>query len=334
MDITLGQSHMHHKIDRLLLHLDARVEAFAMCEVAEGWRLDLGPMPTTLLHYVIGGTGRLAGRSEPLGPGSLIVVPAGVGHQLQAPGRSIKVHDGMSDFRALTEGLLRISAGDNADLRTACATVTTRYLHHLDLFSDIDKPLVFDLNAAGRSPAIFDNLVAELREPRFGSRAIASALLKQMLVLLLRVQLDGDGAHPGWVISLRDPRIARAIGALLDAGETRPSAEDLAFVAGMSRAAFQRQFLDIVGMTVAEFNVSLRIHRAALLLAETDLPVNNIAAAIGYSSRSHFSRTFRKVMGADPTEFRQGHAPGRSTNYLRDFFRGLFGTEAGESAPD
>ena len=100
------------------------------------------------------------------------------------------------------------------------------------------------------------------------------------------------------------------------------------------RRKTSHSFLDIVGMTVAEFNVSLRIHRAALLLAETDLPVNNIAAAIGYSSRSHFSRTFRKVMGADPTEFRQGHAPGRSTNYLRDFFRGLFGTEAGESAPD
>lgn len=323
---------MHHKVDRLLFHLDARVEAFAMCEVAEGWRLDLGPMSTTLLHYVIDGTGRLAGSPEPLVPGSLIIVPAGVGLQLQAPGRSIKVHDGMADFRALTEGLLHISAGTGADLRTACATVTTRYLHHLDLFSGIDKPLVFDLNKAGRSPAIFDNLVAELREPRFGSRAIASALLKQ--VLLLRAQLDGDGAHPDWVVSLRDPRIARAIGALLDSGETRPTAEDLAIVAGMSRAAFQRQFLDIVGMTVAGFDVRLRIHRAALLLAETDLPVNTIAAAIGYSSRSHFSRTFRKVMGADPTEFRQDHMPGRSTNYLRDFFRRLFGTKGDESAPD
>jgi len=325
---------MHQKVDTLLLHLDARVEAFAMCEVSEGWRLDLGPMPTTLLHYVISGTGRLAGHPEPLAPGSLIVVPAGVGHQLQAPGRSIKVHDGMSDFRALTEGLLRISAGNSPDLRTACATVMTRYLHHLDLFSGIDTPLVFDLNAAGRSPAIFDNLVTELRAPRFGSRAIASALLKQVLVLLLRAQLEGDGAHPGWVVSLRDPRIARAIGALLDAGEARPSAEDLAGIAAMSRAAFQRQFLDIIGMTVADFDVRLRIHRAALLLVETDLPVNNIAAAIGYASRSHFSSTFHKVMGVDPTQFRQDHVPGASTHYLRDFFQGLFGTKADKTAPD
>jgi len=193
---------------------------------------------------------------------------------------------------------------------------------------------VFDLNATGRSPAIFDNLIAELREPRFGSRAIASALLKQALVLLLRAQLDGVGAHPGWVVSLRDPRIARAIGALLDAGEARPSAEDLAGIAAMSRAAFQRQFLDIIGMTVADFDVRLRIHRAALLLVETDLPVNNIAAAIGYASRSHFSSTFHKVMGVDPTQFRQDHVPGASTHYLRDFFQGLFGTKADKTAPD
>lgn len=325
---------MHHKVDRLLLHLDARVEAFAMCEVAESWRLDLGPMPSPLLHYVISGTGRLAGHSGLLVPGSLIIVPAGTGHQLQAPGQGTKVHQGMSDFRALAEGLLLISAGDGAVLRTACATVSTRYLHHLDLFSGIAAPIVFDLNATKHIPAIFDNLVAELRVPRFGSRAIASALLKQVLVLLLRAQLDGDGANQGWVVSLHDPRIARAIGVLLDAGEDRPTADDLAIVAGMSRAAFQRQFLDIVGMTVADFDVRLRIHRAALLLAETDLPVNNIAAAIGYSSRSHFSRTFRKVMGADPSQFRQDHASGGSTHYLRDFFQTLFGTRTGESAPD
>lgn len=325
---------MHHKIDRLLLHLDARVEAFAMCEIAEGWRLDLGPMPTPLLHYVISGTGRLVGQPDLLEPGSLIVVPAGTAHQLQASGRPINVHEGMSDFRALTEGLLRISAGENAVLRTACATVTTRYLHHLDLFSGIESPLVFDLNDAGRSLTVFDNLVAELREPRFGSRAIASALLKQMLVLLLRAQLDGDGAHPSWIVSLHDPRIARAIGALLDAGENRPSADDLAIVAGMSRAAFQRQFLDVVGLTVADFDMRLRIHRAALLLAETDLPVTSIAAAIGYSSRSHFSRSFRNVMGADPTRFRHDRTLGGSTHYLRDFFRSLFGDKTTEIAPD
>ncbi|RMF08678.1 MAG: helix-turn-helix domain-containing protein [Alphaproteobacteria bacterium] len=64
------------------------------------------------------------------------------------------------------------------------------------------------------------------------------------------------------------------------------------------------------------------------------MPVNTIAAAIGYSSRSHFSRTFRKIMRTDPTRFRQDHAPNPPRNYLRDFFRKLFGSVAKRSAPD
>ena len=322
--MTANIRHTHHEVDRLLVHLDARVEAFAMCEVAEGWRLDLGPMPTPLLHYVIGGTGNLTGHAELLGPGALIVVPAGQGHQLLAPGRTRQVQEGMSQFRALTEGLLRISAGDAPVLRTACATVTTRYLHHLDLFSGITRPMVFDLGRAARIPAVLDNLVVELQEPRFGSRAIASALLKQVLVLLLRAQIDGEGGDPDWVISLRDPRVARAVGAMLDAGDHRPSVEDLAQTAGMSRAAFQRRFLEVTGLTVADFDTRLRIHRAALLLVETDLPVDRIAGAVGYSSRSHFSRRFASVMGADPTRFRRDH-DGGAINALRGFFDGIFG---------
>jgi len=318
----------------LLVHLDARVEAFAMCEVAEGWRLQLGPMPTPLLHYVIEGTGRLSGSDAAFPPGSLIVVPAGQRHELLAPGRARLVEDNRSQFRALTEGMLRISAGEGAVLRTACATVTTRYLHHLDLFAGFDRPVVFPLASTDRIASVLDDLVAELRRPRFGARAVASALLKQVLVLLLRAQLEGSGEQPGWVISLGDPRIARTIGALLDAGDRRPTSEELAAVAGMSRAVFQRRFLDITGMTVADFDARLRLHRAALLLVETDLPVKNIAAAIGYASRSHFSRAFRKAMGLDPTSFRSRHAGGGAPTSLRDFFGALFGGQIGESAPN
>ena len=77
-------------------------------------------------------------------------------------------------------------------------------------------------------------------------------------------------------------------------------------------------------MTVADFDMRLRIHRAALLLVETDLPVERIAASVGYSSRSHFSRRFASVMGADPTRFRRNH-DGGAINALRGFFEGIFG---------
>jgi transcriptional regulator GlxA family with amidase domain len=40
------------------------------------------------------------------------------------------------------------------------------------------------------------------------------------------------------------------------------------------------------------------------MLAGSDLPVKSIAAAVGYASRSHFSRAFAARFGDDPSRYR------------------------------
>jgi transcriptional regulator GlxA family with amidase domain len=49
----------------------------------------------------------------------------------------------------------------------------------------------------------------------------------------------------------------------------------------------------------------VRLRHAAHVLCVTDLPVKMIAEVAGFSSRSHFSRTFREAFGADPTRYRE-----------------------------
>lgn len=321
-------------IDQLLVHLDARVDAFAICEVADRWRLGLGPMKMPMFHYVLEGEGQIDGVTTPLAPGALVIIPAAQRHELQAPGYNPRHQEAMSEFRVLPEGLLRITAGDTPVLRTACAIIAGRYLHQADLFSGLTEPMVFRFPDTARVPAIFEELVDELRTPRFGTRALASALLKQAFVLLIRAQLQDGGADFSWILSLRDPRIARAVGAMIDAGDERLSTDALADLAGMSRAAFQRRFHDVMGVTVADFDVRLRLHRAALLLVETDLPVGAIASAIGYSSRSHFSRAFRKALGVDPSRFRRDQASGEILSSVKDFISALLHPPKAKSAPE
>lgn len=321
-------------IDQLLIHLDARVDAFAICEVSERWRLGLGPMKMPMFHYVLEGEGHLGGATEPLAPKTLVIVPAAQRHELLAPGHCPRHQEALSEFSVLPEGLLRINAGSAPVLRTACAMITGRHLHQDDLFSGLRGPMVFTFPDTTRLPAVFGELVEEMRQPRFGTRALASALLKQAFVLLIRAQLQDGGQDFSWILSLRDPRIARAAGAMIDAGDQRLSTEQLADLAGMSRAAFQRRFLDVMGVTVAEFDVRLRLHRAALLLIETDLPVGAIATAIGYSSRSHFSRAFRKALGVDPSRFRREHASGEILSSVKDFIAALLRPPRDKIAPD
>ena len=51
--------------------------------------------------------------------------------------------------------------------------------------------------------------------------------------------------------------------------------------------------------------IRLRIERARLLLAETDMPITMIAADLGYSSSQHFATSFRRDTGTTPSRYRR-----------------------------
>jgi AraC family transcriptional regulator len=47
-----------------------------------------------------------------------------------------------------------------------------------------------------------------------------------------------------------------------------------------------------------------RMDRARQLLAETEMPLVQIAAQVGFQTHSHFTRVFRKLTGVTPQVFR------------------------------
>ena len=47
------------------------------------------------------------------------------------------------------------------------------------------------------------------------------------------------------------------------------------------------------------------MERAQQLLAETDLPLNEIALQVGCADQSHFTRVFKSVTGITPGVFKQ-----------------------------
>lgn len=64
---------------------------------------------------------------------------------------------------------------------------------------------------------------------------------------------------------------------------------------------FQKQ----LNMGIAEYVNYQRIERAAKLLTTTKLKVHQISDQVGYCNTDTFTRNFRKLMGATPTEYRQ-----------------------------
>ena len=73
----------------------------------------------------------------------------------------------------------------------------------------------------------------------------------------------------------------------------------------IERTYLYRLFKDITGSSPQEYLLDYRIRRACSLLAETELPVSDIARSVGYEDALYFSRLFKQKKGRTPTQYRR-----------------------------
>jgi AraC-like DNA-binding protein len=86
---------------------------------------------------------------------------------------------------------------------------------------------------------------------------------------------------------------------------------ELAALAGFSPHHFAKMFKQATGYAPHAFQIMLRMNKARELLAQTDLPVSEVAALVGYSSPSTFARIFHAQVQASPLQYRQQMRPSK-----------------------
>ncbi|HEV7268003.1 MAG TPA: helix-turn-helix domain-containing protein [Falsiroseomonas sp.] len=316
-------------LDDLLTGLEVRVDAFALCRVARGRALALHAMPSPIIHYALRGPGVLRagdGPAIPFAQHGFILLPPGVPHRIEAPESgevacTVDAAEELERLPALADGLLEVATGGTTagGAVVACGAITAAYGAGLGLFDALREPVAEQLAPGEPLHGAFEAMLSELASPRFGTRAIAAALLKQCLVWLLRRRLDGaaeNGAALGspWPLCAVEPGLAGAVRYVLDRPAHPYTVASLARTAGMGRSAFAARFQHVFGRSPMEFVKRVRLRHAAWLLEATDLPVAALASAVGYESRSYLSRAFRAAYGADPTAYRAARrTSGRSS---------------------
>lgn len=80
--------------------------------------------------------------------------------------------------------------------------------------------------------------------------------------------------------------------------------DDLAAIAGCSRAQLCRRFRRAVGCSPIQYVLRLRLEAACDLLHGTTLPIPAIAEGCGFADRYHFSRAFSARFGCGPAAWR------------------------------
>jgi AraC family transcriptional regulator, transcriptional activator FtrA len=79
----------------------------------------------------------------------------------------------------------------------------------------------------------------------------------------------------------------------------------MARLAGMSPRTFQRRFLAFTGVPAKQWLVQERLSRSCLLLETTDMSVDRISEAVGFSTAEALRYHFRKALLVSPMDYRR-----------------------------
>lgn len=106
-------------------------------------------------------------------------------------------------------------------------------------------------------------------------------------------------------VSTEDAQINRLLDYLRENLDKPHTIDELAAQTAMSRRTFTRHFQKATSMTVVEWLVNERIQRSRELLETTSLPVERIAAAVGFQTPASFRQHFRERHQVSPSAWRK-----------------------------
>ena len=81
--------------------------------------------------------------------------------------------------------------------------------------------------------------------------------------------------------------------------------EDVLKLVPMSRTALETAFRRFIGRSPHHEIARIRLERARRMLAESELPIADVARRCGYSTVDYFSAAFKRTEGVSPSEFRR-----------------------------
>lgn len=168
---------------------------------------------------------------------------------------------------------------------------------------DMARNPYLDLDARSRVRRMLESVVAEYSLGDEFAIAGAGGLLAAAIVQIsreaLRMQMQRAGASVG-ADALRRVERARK---LLEDTESLHAIDEAAESVGWSPDHLRRMFRRTLGTSPQSVQMIARLSFARELLRAGDIPVNEVAARVGFDDASHFSRVFKADGGLTPREF-------------------------------
>jgi LacI family transcriptional regulator len=114
------------------------------------------------------------------------------------------------------------------------------------------------------------------------------------------------------VVPVADPVLAQALRFIRDRLGSGIVVKDVLEEVSRSRTDVESRFRRHLRTSVRREILRQRLERARALLRQTNLPIEDVAARVGFSSDTHFCRLFQTHLRTTPTRFREGQNQGEA----------------------
>ncbi|MBJ7223966.1 MULTISPECIES: helix-turn-helix domain-containing protein [unclassified Brenneria] len=151
---------------------------------------------------------------------------------------------------------------------------------------------------------LLTGLADELQTEQPASALFVKGLVESLTIYLLRNYADVQAASRRKPAKLPAWKLRKVLDHMDEFLAEPFDLNQLAAICAMSRFHFSRAFHNTVGQNPSSWFIRRRAERAKKMLLETDMPIINIALAVGYDSPSHFAHVFRRETGVSPREYR------------------------------
>lgn len=155
-------------------------------------------------------------------------------------------------------------------------------------------------NTAPRAASIVPRLVQEFEQDDDLSGLALQGLVLELLVGIARSHRRSPGV-PTW--------LERARIEMSDDLSGTARIDDLAARLGIHPVHLAAEFSRHFGCTIGTYLRRLRVMVACRQLSQTALPLKEVSAEAGFFDQSHFTRTFKSMLGMTPGEFRRRARP-------------------------
>ncbi len=130
-----------------------------------------------------------------------------------------------------------------------------------------------------------------------GGTAESSSILVDPMGVMARQSTD--------VLAIDDPHIATALKYIREHACQGLDVGALLKAVPLSRSVLERRFSQLLGKSPKAEILRVQLDRVCRLLAESDLPISEVAEKSGFEHPEYMSRLFKKKIGITPGEFRK-----------------------------